>query len=77
MKGTRRAIGIGSVVLLAALGTGLALEKTSGHPGAAPAKAIDPVTAPLSSAPEGPQPGADSDSTSQEYDRSDLLLSQG
>ena len=83
MKGTRRAIGIGSVVLFAALGTGLALGTPFGHtstPGVAivPAspKATETVIAPVSSAPERTQTGAASDS-SQEYDRSDLLLSQG
>ena len=82
MKGTRRAIGIGSVVLFAALGTGLALGTPFGHtstPGVAivPAspKATETVIAPVSSAPERTQTGA-ADS-SQEYDRSDLLLSQG
>jgi hypothetical protein len=83
MKGTRRAIGIGTVVLLAALGTGVALEKPSSHfgtPGAAtvPAspKATDIMVAPVSSTPPPTQAGAVSDS-SEEYDRSDLLLSQG
>ena len=83
MNRTRRAIGIGTVVLLAALGTGLALEKPSSHFGApvgatvpATRKATDPVIAPVSSTPAPAQAGAASNS-SEEYDRSDLLLSQG
>jgi hypothetical protein len=83
MKGTGRAIVIGSVVLLAAMGTGVAVERASSHsrtPSVAtvPAslKATDTVIVPVSSAPERAQAGATS-SSSEEYDRSDLLLSQG
>ena len=82
MNRTRRTIGVSAFVVLAVLGTAWALEKASSNShrqgGAAvsePAKASDPATAPLSREPSDVQPaGTDS---SPEYDRSDLILSQG
>jgi hypothetical protein len=65
--------------MLVVLGTGWAVEKASSNHrqgGAAvsePAKANDAVTAPLSREPLDVRPAA----TDSEYDRSDLLLSQG
>ena len=81
-KQTRRRIGIGVFVALVALGTGWELEWASsgshrqdGGAVAAPAKASDAVTAPLPREPWDDLPAATD--SSQEYDRSDLLLSQG
>jgi hypothetical protein len=77
MNRTRRMIGIGALVMLVALGTGLVLENaySSAHSKPAtvsePATARDAATAPFS--PLDVQPA----SYDQEYDRSDLLLSQG
>jgi hypothetical protein len=77
MNRTWRTIGISALVMLVALGTGLALENaySNDHSKAAaasePATARDAATAPFS--PLDVQPA----STDQEYDRSDLLLSQG
>jgi len=77
MSKSRRAIGIGTLILLGALGTGWTLEKAPNHrrPQGDPAvsdspKAIAPVSVPESA----PAPAPDS---SEQYDRSDLLLSQG
>lgn len=75
MNRTRLAIGLSAFVMLAALGTDWALEKAYSNShrlgGAAvsePAKTSDAVaTTPVD------VPAA----TEQEYDRSDLLLSQG
>ena len=82
MNRTRRTIGLSALVILVVLGTGWALEKASinshrqdGPAVSASAKASDAVTAPVSREPLDVQP-ADADS-STEYDRSDLLLSQG
>lgn len=79
---TRRTIGLSAFVMLVVLGTGWALEKASSNShrqsGAAvnePAKASDAVTTPLSREPMEVQPAATD--SSPEYDRSDLLLSQG
>jgi len=81
MNRAQRAIGIGGFIMLAALGTGWAIEKGSGHSrpdgGAAvtePTKTGDLVTLPQGPSAGGQAPTSDS---SQEYDRSDLLLSQG
>jgi len=77
---TRRTIGLSAFVVLVVLGTGWAIEKASSNShrqgGAAvsePAKANDAVTTPLSREPLDVQPAA----TDSEYDRSDLILSQG
>jgi hypothetical protein len=72
MNGTRRAIGIVALIVLA-LGTAWALEHRAGPRGdARPIPAPAGVTAPEQAGGErtapDPQP---------EYDRSDLLLSQG
>ena len=80
MNGVRRAI-IGGFITLAVLGTGWAIENGSGHSrpqGAAmvtePTKTGDVVTLPQGALAGGQTATSDS---SQEYDRSDLLLSQG
>jgi len=81
MNRTRRTIGLSALVILVVLGTGWALEKAaSSHAqrGTAviePATASDAVTTPLSVEPGDVQPAATE--PSQEYDRSDLLLSLG
>lgn len=79
-KTTRRTIGISALVMLVVLGTGWALERAASSPhtqgGAAvsePAKGRDALTTPAPE-PFDVQPAA---TDSQEYDRSDLLLSQG
>jgi hypothetical protein len=86
MNITRRAIGIGVVVVLGVLGTGWALEKAASgsrtHDGGA---AIERTR---TGAPDGaPRTGATPDDAAvrpaptnhsiQEYDRSDLILIQG
>ena len=71
-----RVIGLSALAVLVVLGTGWAIEK-SNHaqaPLSAPAKAADTVTAPATRQPEIQPAAVDS---SEEYDRSDLLLSQG
>src|SRR5438094_4462050 len=80
MNRTRRTIGLSAFVMLAVLGTGWALEKASSNSrtkdGAAvsePAKASDAI--PTSREPLDVQPAATG--ASPEYDRSDLILSQG
>ena len=84
MNGIRRAIVVGVFVTLGVLGTGWALERVSGgsplQGGAAladPTEAtnIAPVTGESSDGSVGmqPVPGA----SGWEYDRSDLILSQG
>jgi hypothetical protein len=73
MNGTRRAIGIVALIVLA-LGTAWALEHRAGTQGGA-----QPIIAPTGvTAPE--QTGGErttAPDSQQEYDRSDLLLSQG
>ena len=85
MTRTRRTIGIGAFIVLAALGTGWALEKASSNSQARSGAALDPTrandaeTAPITRDPADPSVGSrpvTTDST-PEYDRSDLLLSQG
>ncbi len=70
-----RLIGLSALAVLVALGTGWAIEKSThaqGKPAVvAPAKADD---APTTREPELQPAAVDSN---QEYDRSDLLLSQG
>jgi hypothetical protein len=82
MNRTRRTLGVSAFVVLAVLGTGWALERASSSPhrqgGSAvsePAKASDAVTVPVSREPLDVQPAATD--SSPEYDRSDLILSQG
>lgn len=82
MNRTRRTIGLSALAVFIVLGTGWALEKASTNPhrqgGAAvnePTRATDAMPTPLSREPRDVRP-ATTDS-SQEYDRSDLLLSQG
>ena len=82
MSNTRRTLGVAAFTLLAVLGTGWALERasTNARPdgsaavvGPVNANENDPPHAPLAPQPAD-GPAADS---SPEYDRSDLLLSQG
>jgi hypothetical protein len=82
MSKTRRTIGLGAFVMLAALGTGWAIEQASSRSharnGAAvsePATASDAATTRDSGEPSRVSPAATD--SSQEYDRSDLILSQG
>ncbi len=82
MSKTRRTVGLSALVVLAVLGTGWALEKATSparvHHGAAvgePANATDSATAPASGEPLDMKPAVTD--PSQEYDRSDLILSQG
>jgi hypothetical protein len=82
MNKTRRTIGLSAFVMLVVLGTGWALEKAAssshrqGGPAVSePAKADDAATAPVSHEPWDEQPAATD--AIQEYDRSDLILSQG
>jgi hypothetical protein len=74
MKTTRRAIGV--VAMLAVLATGWALEKSYSYSHGRDAAAVmEPAQAsaePLTSAPVGGPATVE-----WEYDRSDLLLSQG
>jgi hypothetical protein len=82
MSKTLRTLGISAFLMLVVCGTGWAVEKRPGNShsqvGAAvtaPATENDAVTEPLSRESLDLRPG-DTDS-SQEYDRSDLILSQG
>jgi hypothetical protein len=84
MNGIRRAIGVGVLITLGVLSTGWALERVSGsatvQPGAAVTDSttvtnVAPVTRPSSDGAVGLQP-VPTDS-GWEYDRSDLILSQG
>ena len=78
MNKTRWMIALGVLVTLVVLGTDLALEKAfSQHGNAAvmePAKTSDAAATPVKLEPVDMPAATDS---SQEYDRSDLLLSQG
>ena len=77
MSKTRRMIGLGVLVTLTVLGSGWALERAASHshgPGSSflsPAKTGDTPATPAASS---ERPAAD---LGPEYDRSDLLLSQG
>ena len=76
MSKTQRAIGIGTLALVVALGAGWTFEKAYGNRGAQDRRGVSgsaTTVAPMSTAPEL-VPAAAPD---QEYDRSDLLLSQG
>ncbi len=74
MNRTRRTIGLSILVMLVVLGTGWALEKKASSNSQRRGGAV--VTEPAkANEPSDVKPAAtDSD---QEYDRSDLLLSQG
>jgi hypothetical protein len=81
MNRTRWMIALGVLVTLVVLGTDLALEKAfssyhsqSGAAVREPVKASEAAAAPLTVEPVDMPAAADS---GQEYDRSDLLLSQG
>jgi hypothetical protein len=80
MNRTRWMIALGVLVTLVVLGTDLALEKafSNYHQGGAavrePVTASEAAAAPLTLEPVDMPAAADS---AQEYDRSDLLLSQG
>jgi hypothetical protein len=86
MTMTRRAVGIGAVIVLAVLGTGWALEKAAsssrthgGAGGIERTRTGDTAGAPRTGAPPNdaavrPTPTTDS---IQEHDRSDLILVQG
>ena len=73
-----RVIGLSALAVLVVLGTGWAIEKGSHAQGraplSAPGKAPEAATAPNTREPEIQPAAVDSN---QEYDRSDLLLSQG
>jgi hypothetical protein len=85
MSRTRRTIGVGAFIVFAALGTGWGLEKASNNSHARDAAVVEParasgvVTAPLAPTPSNESVGGRPVTTdsSQEYDRSDLFLSQG
>jgi hypothetical protein len=71
MSKTRRAMAVGSFVLLAVLGTAWAYERTQAVPQTyGPSET---VAAPANPVP----PDAPAADWAQEYDRSDLILSQG
>ena len=74
MNRTRRAIGLSALVILAVLGTAWAMER-SAHPQTHPTTIES--TRPSDVAPVEVQPAAASPAVEPEYDRSDLLLSQG
>ena len=78
MNKTRWMIALGVLVTLVVLGTDLALEKAFSQHGKTavtePAKTSDAATTPVNLEPMDMPAATDS---SQEYDRSDLLLSQG
>jgi hypothetical protein len=78
MNRTRRTIGISALVMLVALGTGWTLEHAySNAPSKGGATVNESATAPdAATAPFSPL-DAQPASYYQEYDRSDLLLSQG
>lgn len=72
-----RVIGLSALAVLVVLGTGWAIEKSSHAQGRAPLSAPaapEAATAPNTREPEIQPAAVDSN---QEYDRSDLLLSQG
>jgi len=82
MSRTRRTVGIGALIMLTVLGTGWALERVSRTPEAGAViesgrtgDGVAPLTRSLQDE-STVAPAAVMDS-SQEYDRSDLLLSQG
>ena len=84
MSKTRRTIGVALFTVLALVGAGWALEKALNNShaqgGAAvvePTRAADTVTAPLMREPSDESVGGQTAGSTLEYDRSDLLLSQG
>ena len=80
MNMTQRTIGIGAFIVLAVIGTGWALDRAANNAKARTEVSVqettpaDLVTTPSADEATGARPTAD---TSPEYDRSDLLLSQG
>lgn len=70
MTKTRRAVAVGTFVLLAVLGTAWAYERTQVVP---QAYGTPEVSAPANPVP----PDAPATDWAQEYDRSNLILSQG
>ena len=86
MNRTRRTIGVSAFIMLTVLGTGWVLERAFSNPhrpgGTAvtePTKTSDPVNAPLTHERSDESVGGQPATTgwSPEYDRSDLILSQG
>ena len=71
MSKTRRALAVGTFVTLAVLGTAWAVERTHGIPQSYGPSEV--VAAPANPVP----PDAPATDWAQEYDRSDLILSQG
>jgi len=80
MSMTRRTIGIGAFIVFAVIGTGWALDKAANNAKGRTEVSIQEImptgalTTPSTDGSTGALPAAD---TSPEYDRSDLLLSQG
>ena len=72
MNRTRRTIGLSVFVMLVVLGTGWALEKKAPSNSQRQGGAAEPAKA---SEPSNVKPAATD--SNQEYDRSDLFLSQG
>jgi hypothetical protein len=72
MKTTLRKLGLGALVVFVVLGLAWALEKTpsNSHP-------QDEVAVSADAAPTPPSFEPTATDSSEEYDRSDLLLSQG
>ena len=68
---TRRAIGLSAFLILAAMGTGWAVAKTSGVAGSIPPAVTEPARD------DTRRPDIQPAATDSEYDRSDLLLSLG
>ena len=81
MNRTRRTIGISAFVILAVLGTSWALEKGYSNSSHARGTAInEPASNDADSASQASEPmyePAAATDSSPEYDRSDLILSQG
>jgi len=79
MSMTRRTIGVGAFILLAVIGTGWAVDRAANNTQARSGVSVEAMTqtSPVKTSTDesaGARPGVD---TSPEYDRSDLLLSQG
>ena len=74
MNKTRRTIGLTALVMLVGVGTGWTLAKASSN---SPAKGGAVVSEPASDAGTRPVSREPVDVPAAEYDRSDLLLSQG
>jgi hypothetical protein len=78
MTRTRRTFVVGAFVLLAVLGTAWALERATSHAPARDGAVIEPARSPANWSDFGPdgRPVIAPDQT-PEYDRSDLILTQG